>query len=181
MSRSLSSRRRPGKEHERLKQLEGTWETSLEWSRYKVPCTTVYTMGIGGMGLVGDMESHPGREDFPQKPRQLRFRQEEVCQHLVRQHVRHADGFQGDYDTAKKTMTMTTEGPGPDGKTTKWRSVTIYGRRQHAIRHVRRRRQGADVRGDVQAEEVIGSQVPRGVRRAACAMLRRILAGILRT
>ena len=74
--------------------------------------------------------------------------------------------MEGTYDKEKKTLTMAGEGPGMDGKPTKYKSVskmpdddtiemTMYDRR----------RQGADVHRHLQAEEVAeppGPATPAG-------------------
>lgn len=115
----------PGKEHERLKQLEGTWETTLEAGGMKNKGTTVYKMGIGGMWLVGDMESTLGDAKYNGKSLDSYDAAKKKYVSLWCDSMSGSPMvFEGDYDAAKKTMTMTTEGPGPDGKTTKWKSVT---------------------------------------------------------
>ena len=34
--------------------------------------------------------------------------------------------FEGDYDKSKKTMTMSSDYPGPDGQPAHWKSVSVH-------------------------------------------------------
>ena len=63
--------------------------------------------------------------------------------------------MEGTYDKEKKTMTMAGEGPGMDGKPTKYKSVSEMPDDDTInFTHVRRRREGAGVHDRLQAEEV---------------------------
>jgi hypothetical protein len=115
----------PGKEHERLKQLEGTWETTLEAGGMKNKGTTVYKMAIGGMWLVGDMESELGGMKYFGKSLDSYDAAKKKYVSLWCDSMSGSPMvFEGDYDAAKKAIVMSTEGPGPDGKLAKWKSVT---------------------------------------------------------
>jgi len=115
----------PGKEHERLKQLEGTWETTLEAGGMKNKGTMTYTMEVGGMWLVGSMESDLGGMKYHGRSLDsYDARKKKYIGTWFDSMSGHPMVMEGDYDAAKKTMTMTTEAPGPDGKTATWKSVT---------------------------------------------------------
>src|SRR5437868_14343918 len=48
---------KPGPEHEVLKHLEGTWDTTLKAGGQESKGTVTYKMELGGFWLVGAMES----------------------------------------------------------------------------------------------------------------------------
>ncbi|MBX9681675.1 MAG: DUF1579 domain-containing protein [Gemmataceae bacterium] len=115
----------PGKEHERLKQMEGAWETVLEAGGMKNKGTTVCKMAVGGMWLVSDLECDMGGLKYYGKG--LDSYDSAKKKYVSTWHDSMSGSpmvFVGDYDAAKKIITMSSEGPGPDGKTTKWKSVT---------------------------------------------------------
>jgi hypothetical protein len=116
---------KPGPEHEMLKELEGTWDAVVSFGGNEAKGIMKYKMGYGGLWLAGDFEGETFGQPF---------------------HGRSMDGFdparqkyvsvwfdsmatypmttEGTYDKEKKTMTMTGEGPGMDGKPTRFKTVT---------------------------------------------------------
>ena len=69
---------KPGKEHDHLKRLVGTWDAETEYGTG----TMTYKMGLGGLWLVGDFERRIRRHEVPgQVPGYLRLGDEEVPEH----------------------------------------------------------------------------------------------------
>jgi hypothetical protein len=115
----------PGPEHQLLKQLEGTWDTLMKAGGQEFKGTIRYKMELGGLWLVGSLECDLGGQKFfgkcldsydAKKGKYVGAWFDSMgAQPLL---------MEGSYDAAKKIMTMVGDGPGMDGKLTKWRSVS---------------------------------------------------------
>src|SRR5215207_4827332 len=55
---------RPGPEHERLKQLAGTWDTTMTYGGMASKGTCVYKMEVGGLWLTSAFEGEFAGEEF---------------------------------------------------------------------------------------------------------------------
>lgn len=114
-----------GPEHELLKQWEGTWDTVLKAGGMEHKGTTTFKMKVGGLWLVSNMELDFGGQKFfghgldTYDAGKKKF-VSVWCDSMSTMPML----MEGSYDAAKKTMTMTGNGPGMDGKMTTWRSVT---------------------------------------------------------
>jgi Protein of unknown function (DUF1579) len=115
---------KPGPEHKMLKAREGTWDTVMKAGGMEFKGTMTYKMELGGLWLVGSMESDLGKEKFHGKsldtydPAKKKYVGVWVDSMGATPMM-----MEGEYDTKKKTMTMVGKGPGMDGKPTTWRSV----------------------------------------------------------
>lgn len=116
---------KPGPEHEILKKLVGTWDTSMNAGGMEFKGTITYKMELGGLWLVGSMESDLFGEKFhgksmdsydPAKKHYVGLWFDSMSTSPV--------SMTGTYDKEKKTMTMSGEGPGMDGQATKYKSVS---------------------------------------------------------
>lgn len=116
---------KPGPEHLILKKLEGNWDTTLAAQGMENKGTITYKMDLGGLWLVGSMESDLGGQKYsgksldsydPAKKKYIGYWFDSMSATPM--------AMEGSYDKEKKTMTMIGEGPGPDGKPTKWKSVS---------------------------------------------------------
>lgn len=116
---------KPGPEHKILAKQEGTWDTTMKAGGMEYKGTVTYKMELGGMWLVGSMESDLFGQKFsgksldsydPAKKKYVSVWVDSMSASPVR--------MEGTYDKEKKTMTMAGEGPGMDGKATKYKSVT---------------------------------------------------------
>ena len=118
---------KPGPEHDLLKKHEGTWTTTMSAGGMDAKGTVTFKMELGGLWLVSDMES----ELFGMK---FKGKGLDSYDQAKKKYVSvWADSMstgpvitEGTYDAAKKTLTMTGEGPGMDGKTSKYKSVTTF-------------------------------------------------------
>ena len=116
---------KPGPEHALLKEREGTWETTMKAGGMESKGTVTYKMDLGGFWLTGTMESELFGTKFsgkslesyhPAKKRYVSVWADSMSTAPVI--------MEGTYDKEKRTMTMAGEGPGMDGKPTKYRSVS---------------------------------------------------------
>lgn len=112
---------KPGKEHDHLKRLVGTWEAESEFGKG----TMTYKMGLGGMWLVGDFDGEfggmkfqgHGLDTYDSATKKYRS----VWVDSFSAAPRNMDGV---LDKDDKVMTMSGEGCGPDGKSAKFKSIT---------------------------------------------------------
>ena len=118
---------KPGKEHELLKKLEGTWDTTMNVGGKDEKGTTTYKMELGGFWLCSTMEAEmlgqkwtgKGTEGYcPIKKKYITVWTDSMGPSPVI--------MEGTYDADKKTMTQTGEGPDMEGKMTKYKSVTEH-------------------------------------------------------
>lgn len=116
---------KPGPEHALLKTREGTWETTMKAGGQDSKGTVTYKMGLGGFWLTGDMDSEMFGAKFlghslesynPVKKKYVSIWVDSMSPAPVT--------MEGTYDKEKKTYTMEGEGPGMDGKSAKFKSVT---------------------------------------------------------
>src|SRR5690348_16528265 len=113
---------KPGPEHELLKQREGTWDTTMKAGGMENKGTVTYKMELGGLWLVGSMESDLGGQKFSGKSLDTNDAKKKKYVGLWFDSMSTTPlAMEGTYDPAKKTLTLVGEGPGMDGKTTTWR------------------------------------------------------------
>lgn len=115
----------PGPEHEKLKQLEGEWIATIKSAGEESKGTMTYRMECGGLWLVSDFRSDFGGQKFQGRgldgydPQKKKYVSVWVDSMSLRPLL-----FEGDWDATKKELTMRGEGPGPDGKPVKYKSVS---------------------------------------------------------
>jgi hypothetical protein len=116
---------KPGPEHELLKKHEGTWETTMKFGGMESKGTVTYKMELGGLWLVSSLESELFGQKFtgkgldtydPNKKKYVSIWVDSMSTGPVL--------MEGTYDKEKKALTMAGEGPGMDGKPTKYKSVS---------------------------------------------------------
>lgn len=112
---------KPGKEHDHLKRLVGTWDAVTESGKG----TMTYKMGLGGLWLIGDFEGEFGGMKFQGKgldtydPATKKYRSIWVDSFSTAPRI-----MEGNLDKDNKVMTLTGEGPWQQGKTAKFKSIT---------------------------------------------------------
>jgi hypothetical protein len=115
---------KPGPEHAMLKKAEGTWDATVKMEGQESKGTMTYKMDLGGLWLTSDYKGEFGGQKFQGKGLDtydvgkkkyvgVWFDSMSTLPMVM----------EGTYDKEKKTMTMTGEGPGMDGKMTKYKSV----------------------------------------------------------
>ncbi|MBI1899569.1 MAG: DUF1579 domain-containing protein [Planctomycetia bacterium] len=115
----------PGPEHKKLKELEGTWDAVIKMGGEEQKGAVTYKMQLGGLWLVGDFEADFGGMKFsgkgldsfdPAKKKYISIWVDSMgSSPLI---------IEGTYDKEGKVLTMAGEGPGPDGKPTKYKTTT---------------------------------------------------------
>jgi hypothetical protein len=116
---------KPGPEHDVLKALEGTWESTLKAGGQESKGTVTYKMDLGGFWLTGAMDSEMFGAKFSGKSLESYHPAKKKYVSVWVDSMSTAPVImEGTYDKEKKTMTMAGEGPGMDGKPMKYRSVT---------------------------------------------------------
>lgn len=117
---------KPGPEHKVLQKLEGTWNTTMKAGGMESKGTVTYKMDLGGMWLTGAMESELFGTKFSGKslesfhPAKKKYVSVWVDSMSTAPVI-----MEGTYDKQQKTMTMGGEGPGSDGKMTRYKSVSV--------------------------------------------------------
>ena len=112
---------KPGKEHDHLQRLVGAWDAETEFGKG----TMTYKMGLGGKWLIGAFDGEFGGMKFQGKfldtydAATKKYRSIGVDSFSTAPRI-----MEGNLDKDNKVMTMTGEGPGPEGKTAKYKSIT---------------------------------------------------------
>jgi hypothetical protein len=117
----------PGPEHKKLKELEGTWDATMKMGDQESKGTMVWKMDLGGLWLVSEFEGDFGGMKFMGKGMDS---YDPIKKKYVSVWVDSMSTLpvvaEGNFDKNGKTMTMTGEGPGPDGKPTKYKMTTEH-------------------------------------------------------
>jgi Protein of unknown function (DUF1579) len=110
-----------------LKKLVGAWDATMDMGGMKSKGTMTYKMEVGGTWLVGDFEGDFGGVKFNGKGLDSYDANKKKYVSVWVDSMSTAPmTMEGAYDAAKKTMTMSGEGMGQDGKPTKMKSVTEF-------------------------------------------------------
>jgi hypothetical protein len=118
---------KPGPEHEYLKKHLGTWDVTMKMGGMEVKGTVTYKMDLGGLWLVSRLESEFGGQKFyghgmdsydPAKKKYVGVWVDNMSTSPM--------VMEGTLDAAKKTLTMAGDGPGMDGKPTKYKGVSEW-------------------------------------------------------
>jgi hypothetical protein len=117
---------KPGPEHEALKKKEGTWDTTMKAGGMESKGTFTCKMELGGLWLVGSLDSDLGGQRFYGKSLDTYdARTQKYVSYWFDSMSTTPMRMEGTYDAAQKTLTMVGEGPGMDGKPAKWKSVSV--------------------------------------------------------
>ena len=117
---------KPGPEHEMLKKKEGTWTTVMKSGGAEFKGTVTYKMELGGLWLVGSMESDFPAGKFTGKSLDTYDAKSKKFTGIWADSMAtKAMMMEGTYDKATKTTTQTGDGEGMDGKPAKWKSVSV--------------------------------------------------------
>ena len=117
---------KPGPEHELLKKHAGTWDLTMKFGGMETKGTVVYKMEPGGLWLSSQLDSDLFGQKFWGKgldtydPAKKKYVSVWVDSMSTGPMV-----SEGTYDKEKKTLTMEGDGPGMDGKPTKYKSTSV--------------------------------------------------------
>ena len=116
----------PGPEHERLKKLVGDWDAVMEAGGQQSQCSASYKLICGGMWLASDFKGDFGGFEFQGHGLDGYDQHKKKYVGIWVQSMESAPmTFEGDYDPESKTMTMSGESVGRDGKPQKFRTTTV--------------------------------------------------------
>ena len=116
---------KPGPEHEKLKEMEGTWDAVMEMGGQKSKCVAVYKPICGGMWMASDFEGDLGGLKFEghgldgydlNKKKYVGVWVDSMSSAPLR--------MEGDYDPQSKLLVMTGESVDPAGNPQKFKTTT---------------------------------------------------------
>ena len=112
---------KPGEQHEHLKRLVGAWDAETESGKG----TMTYKMGLGGLWLIGDFEGEFGGMKFQGKGLETYDSATRKYRSIwVDSFSTSPRTMEGNLDQDDRVMTMTGEGPGPNDKPARFKSIT---------------------------------------------------------
>jgi hypothetical protein len=115
----------PGPEFELLKKLVGNWDLTMKAGGAEFKGSVTYKMELGGLWLASSLESDLGGMKFLGKGLDSYDAGKKKYVSLwVDSMTTTPTVMEGTYDEAKKTLTLSGEGMGMDGKTTKLKSTS---------------------------------------------------------
>jgi Protein of unknown function (DUF1579) len=110
-----------------LKKLVGAWDATMDQGGMKSKGTMTYKMEVGGAWLVGDFEGDFGGTKFNGKGLDSYDANKKKYVSVWVDSMSTAPmTMEGSFDAATKTMTMSGQGTGPDGKAIKMKMVTQF-------------------------------------------------------
>ncbi len=116
---------KPGPEHEKMKELEGTWDAVMDMGGQKTPAKSVYKSICGGMWLESDFEGSFGESKFQGHGfdgyDQIKKKYVGVWVDSMSSKPMH---FEGDLDPKTNITTMKGESVDPEGNTVKFKTTT---------------------------------------------------------
>ena len=108
-----------------LKKLVGDWDATMKFGGMESKGKVTYKMEVGGMWLVSNLESDLSGQKFHGKGLDsYDAGKKKYTSVWVDSMSGSPMTMEGTYDKEKKIMTLAGEGPGMDGKPTKYRSVS---------------------------------------------------------
>jgi hypothetical protein len=118
---------KPGPEHEQLKKLEGTWDATMKFMGQESKGTMTYKMELGGLWLTSSYDGDFGGMKFSGKGLDTYDAgKKKFLSVWVDSMMTQPLFMEGTFDKDKKEMTMAGDGPGPDGKPVKMKTVTHF-------------------------------------------------------
>src|SRR5262245_63294417 len=118
---------KPGPEHEVLKKHVGTWDLTMKFGGMESRGTVTYSMDLGGLWLASSLVSEFGGQKFQGRGMDsYDARKNKYVGVWIDSMSTAPLVMEGTYDKEKKTLTMAGEGPGMDGKPTRYRAVSEW-------------------------------------------------------
>jgi hypothetical protein len=116
---------KPGPEHDMFKKMVGDWDLTMKFGGGESKGTVSYKMELGGLWLAGSLESELFGTKFQGKSLDTYDAgKKKYIGIWVDSMSTHPLLMEGTFDKEKKTLTMIGEGPGMDGKPTKFKAVS---------------------------------------------------------
>ena len=125
---------KPGPEHEKLKELEGTWDAVMKMGGQESKATATYRSICGGMWMESDFEGNleglkfqgHGLDGYSQSKKKYVGVWVDSLESTPL-------NFEGDYDPKTKLMVMTGESLSPAGKPQKFKTTTETKDKDHFV------------------------------------------------
>jgi hypothetical protein len=115
----------PGPEHAQLKKLAGNWDTTFKMGGAESKGKATYKMDLGGLWLLSTFEGEfGGQKFFGRGADSYDAGKKKFVSVWIDSMSTTPMLMEGDYDKAKKTLTLVGDAPGPDGKMHKHKSVS---------------------------------------------------------
>src|SRR5262249_33563823 len=116
---------KPGPEMDKLKNLVGTWDASVKMTGSEAKGTVTYKIDLGGLWLVSNFEGEFGGQKFQGHGMDSYDSSKKKYVSIWIDSMSTSPLIsEGTFDKDGKVLTMTGEGPGPDGKPAKFKSVS---------------------------------------------------------
>ncbi|MBC8117454.1 MAG: DUF1579 domain-containing protein [Candidatus Saccharimonas sp.] len=116
---------KPGPEHEKLKEMVGTWDAVMDMGGQKSKATAIYKSICGGMWLESDFQGALGDHKFQGRGLDgYDLKKKKYVGVWIDSLDSAPMNFEGDYDPKTKLLVMTGESLGPDGKPQKFKNTT---------------------------------------------------------
>jgi hypothetical protein len=116
---------KPGPEHELLKSMVGTWDATMNVAGMDAKGTMVYKMDLGGLWLTSTFEGEFGGQKFIGRGYDsYDANKKKYVGVWIDSMSTSPMVMEGTYDKDKKVLTTMGEGPGMDGKPTKYKAET---------------------------------------------------------
>lgn len=123
---------KPGPEHQKIKELEGTWDAVMEFGGQKSKATAIYKSICGGMWMQSDFEGDFGGIKFQGHGLDgYNLHKKKYVGVWVDSMETAPLNFEGDYDPKSKLLVMTGESVGRDGKPQKFKNTTEMKDKDH--------------------------------------------------
>ena len=117
---------KPGPEHEVFTKLAGDWTLTMKAGGMDSKGTVTYKSELGGLILTGSLEGEMFGSKFTGKSLDSYDGAKKKYSSIWVDSMSGVPmSMEGTYDKEKKTLTLAGEGPGMDGKPTKYKSVTV--------------------------------------------------------
>jgi hypothetical protein len=116
---------KPGPEHKLLEKRAGTWSTTMKAGGMEFKGVMTSRMELGGLWLVGSLESDLGGQKFYGKGLDTYdARKKKYIGVWFDSMSTTPMTMEGNFDKDGKTLTMIGDGVGMDGKPARWKSVS---------------------------------------------------------
>ncbi len=118
---------KPGPEHDLLKKMEGSWDIVMKAGGMEMKGTVSSKMDLGGLWLASALKCEfPGGAFEGRGMDTYDAAKKKYISVWVDSMGTQPMIMEGTYDKEKKVLTMAGDGPGPDGKPAKWKSLTKF-------------------------------------------------------
>ena len=118
---------KPGPEHDLLKKMEGSWDIVMKAGGMEMKGTVTNKMDLGGLWLASAMKcefpggAFEGRGMYTYDAAKKKYISVWIDSMGTQPMI-----MEGTFDKDKGVLTMAGDGPGPDGKPAKWKSLTKF-------------------------------------------------------